>query len=149
MSNLIVMTRTSKSQTLLMHKEYICPLPLNIIEEIALIEKSEWHQFCFAPYYGLGKFIASHLDIYHNLKPYISFETKAFDFTYQYVSDCSTPLYSVYTFNDTNLSESEYHTLCYQQYYLEQWTMFNLRTEEVFVFFEYEHFPSEYYCNGS
>ena len=149
MSNLVVMTRINKTQTLLMHKEYICPLPLNIIQEIAFIEKNEWQKFYFAPYYGLSKFIASHLDTYHNLEPYISLETKAFDFTYQYVCDCSTPLYSAYTFNDTNLSESKNHTLHYQQYYLEQWAILNFRTSEVFVFFEYEHLPSKYYCNGS
>lgn len=147
MSNLVTMTRIDKSQTLLMCKKYFCPIPLNIILEIVSIEKNEWQKFCFAPYYGLGKFIVSHLDSYHSLQPYISIETKAFDFTYQYVCDCSTPIYSTYTLNDMNLSESESISFYYHQYYLEQWTIRSLETSDAFVFFEYEHLPSEYYCN--
>ena len=142
MSCIVVMTRTNQTQALYMRKEYLCPIPLNIIKEIATIEKKEWRKFCFAPYYGLSKFIASHLDTYHILKPYISLKTRAFDFTYQYVCDCSMPLASSYILNKVSISASEYGSYT-DDYYLEQWTIFNSVTTEALTFFEFEHIPPD------
>ncbi len=146
MSYLVIMTRINQFGTLNVRKEYSCPIPLNIIKEIALIEKREWRKFCFAPYYGLGKFIATHLDTYQSLKPYISLKTKAFDFTYQYLCDCSVSIQSIYISNDVEISEAEYHHVYSKQYYFEQWSVLDLETNKTLIFFEYEHLPSECYC---
>lgn len=145
MSNLVIMTRTNQFGTLNVHKKYICPIPLTIIREISLIEKMEWKKFCFPPYYGLGKFIALHLNHYPNLKPYISLNTKAFDFTYQYICDCSIPAESICTSNNIEIDPTEYQDFCLNDYYFEQWSVFDPHTNETLIFFEYENLPSECY----
>ena len=135
MSYLVIMTRTNQFGYLNVEKKYICPIPLDIIKKIAFIEKKEWKKFCFAPYYELGKFIALHIDHYPYLKPYISLKTKPFDFTYQYICDCSTLVECTYTRNDVEIND----------YYFEQWSIIDLETNNNLIFFEYENLPSECY----
>ena len=147
MCYIVIMTRTHFSLMLCMRKQYLCPIPLNAIKEIAYIEKKEWRKFCFPPYNGLGKFIATHLDTYPTLRPYVSLKTKAFDFSYQYVCDYSTHINTTYTLNNRGISESEYD-LYNDDYYIEKWKIFNTHTHQALTFFEFKNTPTHVVLNN-
>lgn len=138
----IIMTRTNKTGTLILRKEYSCPIPLHIIEQLINLEKQEWQIFNNAPYYDLGKFIYTHLSDYPLLTPYIHKNTPPFDFTYQYIIDQSELVHTSYTYSNVEISPSHYMALMHHEYYLEHWFIFHPSSYKAFMFFECDYTPS-------
>ncbi len=141
MSYTLIMTRTNEEGSLLMKKVYACCIPPHIIKQMLFIEKTEWRNYYDLPYRGLSGFILHHLSEYPKLSSYITTQTPAFDFTYEFLTDSSKHLSTSYTYSTRPISEEEYRSYAHQQYYFERWILLEPPHLQYLVVFECEYIP--------
>ncbi|WP_070000565.1 hypothetical protein [Cellulosilyticum sp. I15G10I2] len=142
MSYQVIMLRSDATGNLVIEKEYRTQIPMKVIAYLALIEKRDWILFRDSPHNMFGEFIYHNLSYYSELAPYISRNNCQFEFVYEYITDSSELLHTIYYHNDIEISREEYLLYTYRKYYVERWIMVDLASNKALVFFECEYIPS-------
>ena len=141
MSCRVIMFRSDATATYTIRKEYTTQIPLEMITQLALIEKRDWPLFRDSTYNMFGEFIYRNLAHYPSLTGYISNGNYKFEFIYQYITDHSEILHTAYYQNDTPITEHQYLLYTYRKYYFERWIMVDPDSNKTLIFFECEHIP--------
>ena len=139
MSYIVIMSRSDKSASFRLQKEYITEIPTNVIMYLTHIEKRDWSLFRDSPYNMFGSFIYHNLSRYPELIPYINKQNCSFEFIYEYITDQAESVCTKYYYNDIVISEEEYLLHTQNTYYLERWTMTEPSSHKFFIFFECEY----------
>lgn len=141
MSYKVIMFRSDATATYTIHKEYITQVPIEIIAQLALIEKRDWPLFRVSPYNMFGEFIYRNLSHYPELIGYISKSNFKFEFIYEYLTDHSELIHTTYYCDDIPITEYDYLLYTYRKYYFERWSMIDSECNKTLIFFKCEYMP--------
>ena len=136
MSYKVIMFRSDNDNEYMFYNEYVTQIPMNVISQLALIEKRDWILFRDSPYHMFGEFIYRNLAHYPKLAAYINKNNYKFEFIYEYVSDHSELLHTTYYRHETPIDKDTYLVSTDHKDYLERWIMIDPGSCKALLFFE-------------
>lgn len=138
MANKVIMFKSDFTDTYRMQKEYDSKIPIEIMMQLALIEKHDWPLFRESPYSMFGEFIYHNLSNYPKLKGYINKHNYKFEFNYELITDYSNPIHTSCFHHDTAITEDTFSLNMYRKNYLERWVMIDSISNKTLIFFDYK-----------